>query len=73
MTETPQEAVSNGEDLAEGYPTTAEVLRAALQSEKLPDSGIRRLELNCFADGSATVRVFMVGVEEPEGDFLPGP
>lgn len=73
MTETPQEDVSNGEDLAEGYPTTTEVLRAALQSEKVPDGGIRRLELNCFADGSATIRVYLVGADEPEGDFIPGP
>jgi hypothetical protein len=70
MTETPQEDTQGDPGLAEGYPTLSQVLRGLLQGEDVPDVGIRRLEINCFASGDATYNYTQVGQEEALGGYL---
>ena len=57
-------------DLAEGYPTLKEVVRGILEDDAVPDIGVRRVEINCFASGDATYRVWILGREETEGGYL---
>jgi hypothetical protein len=59
-----------GEDLAEGYPTLARVLRGVLNDDRVPDVGVRRIEINTFASGDATYNVWLLGHDEPEGGYL---
>jgi hypothetical protein len=70
MTETPQEGTQEVSELAEGYPTLAEVLRGILNDAEVPDVGIRRLEINCFASGDATYNLTQVGATEAIGGYL---
>ena len=68
--ENSRELPEETEVLAEGYPTLAEVVRGILQDDAVPDIGARRIEVNCFANGDATYRVWVLGFEEPEGNYL---
>ena len=68
--ENSRELSEETEVLAEGYPTLGQVVRAILQDDTVPDVGCRRIEVNCFANGDATYRVWILGHEEPEGNFL---
>lgn len=57
-------------DLTEGYPNLDDVLAAILDDPKVENGPVARLEVHCFASGDATYRVFQVGSEEPEGNYL---
>jgi hypothetical protein len=70
MTETPQSSATSGPDLAEGYPTLAQVLRGISNHENVPDEGVTRVEVNTFASGDATFRVWVVGSDEAQGGYL---
>jgi hypothetical protein len=69
MTE-PELQLQTTEELAEGYPTLAQVVRGILADDRVPDIGVQRIEVNCFASGDATYRVWILGVEEPDGNHL---
>lgn len=70
MTETPQQNEGNSAELTEGYPTLSQVLRGILNDEDIPDVGVERLDLNAFANGTATYRVWIRGAEEHQGGYL---
>lgn len=72
MSEATGQEQQNGEpDLAEGYPELGSVFSRILEQEDIPKTGVRRIEVNCFASGEATCRVWIVGLEDPEGAYLP--
>jgi hypothetical protein len=56
--------------LAEGYPTLAQVLRGILNDPNVPDTGVRRIEINAFASGDATYNVLTVDSFEAQGGYL---
>lgn len=65
-----QAEVQGSDDLAEGYPSVRKVLYAIGKDPELPTTGIRRLEVNTFASGDATYRMWTVDSEEPQGGYL---
>jgi hypothetical protein len=69
-TDSAQGGAQNTPDLAEGYPTLTKVLRAISNIENVPDKGVRRIEVNCFASGDATFNVFHVDAEEAVGGYF---
>lgn len=51
------------------YPDINEVLRAISQHDDFPTGPVERIEINTFANGDATWRVFEPRSEEPVGGF----
>lgn len=70
MTDDAPQVADDAEDLAEGYPSIAQVVRGILGSDDLPERGVYRIEINCFASGDATYRAYIVGRDDPEGGYL---
>jgi len=46
------------------------VLKAIGDAEDIPQTGIRRVEVNTFASGDATFNVYIVGEDEAVGGYL---
>jgi hypothetical protein len=70
-----EENTANGpgtevEDLAQGYPDLTQVFAAIPQQDDVRTTGVRRLEVNCFASGDATFNIFYVEQEEPVGGYI---
>jgi hypothetical protein len=65
-----RQAPTPAPELAEGYPTLGQVLAAVHDVEEIPDTGVRRLEVNAFASGDATYQVWTVDREEATGGYL---
>jgi hypothetical protein len=55
------------------YPNIYDVLSNISEQADLPNGGIERLEVSCFASGEATYRYWTPRAEEPEGGYLPRP
>jgi hypothetical protein len=70
MAETSPEAAQASEDLSEGYPTLGLVLQAVHAHDEVRSTGVRRVEVNCFASGEATFNVTYVDEDEPVGGYL---
>jgi hypothetical protein len=49
------------------YPTLMQVCSRILDESELLESQVERVEINLFASGDATYRVFAPRSEEPEG------
>lgn len=64
-------APDDTEDLAEGYPSLNQALSAIASDDKIPDTGVRRVEINLFASGEATYKVTLVDQDEPDGGYIP--
>lgn len=61
--------VEDGTDVGndDNYPSLAYVVGQLMADPDIPETGIMHLEVHCFANGEATYRVWVRGVEEPEG------
>lgn len=70
MTEDSPQAVPAFNELAEGYPTLDEVVRAIIDDDKVPNVAVRQVQINCFASGDATYNVWILGEDEPQGNYL---
>lgn len=55
---------------SEGYPSLAKVMSAIQQDPEIPNFGLRRLELNTFASGEATYKVWTTDAEEEVGGWI---
>jgi hypothetical protein len=65
-----QQEFPSAEELREGYPTLAKILRGILNDPDIPDEGVERLDVNAFANGTATYRVWIRGADEHQGGYL---
>lgn len=70
MTETAPEQNGDEQALADGYPSLSSVLSAIPAADDVPEEGIRRIEVNCFASGDATFNIWTVDEVEPRGGYL---
>jgi hypothetical protein len=53
------------------YPQLAEAFRALLQSDRIPDGPVERIEVTCLANGDITGRVWPPRAVESEGVHIP--
>ena len=54
----------------DNYPSLAYVVGQLMADPDIPETGIMHMEVHCFANGEATYRVWVRGVEEPEGGAI---
>jgi hypothetical protein len=53
------------------YPKIQDVLAAVAAADELPETGVDRVEVHCFASGEATYRVWAARAEEPHVGYFP--
>jgi hypothetical protein len=52
------------------YPRFSETLSRILEDEDISQMQVERIEINLFASGDATYRVWAPKAEDPEGGYL---